>query len=306
MTLSSVVFRNMSSEPKAQPSPPPRPGRRAGDPAPARPDPARYSAAGAAEFAGALGYDPDDPATWPGSAPAVPAALAAGAAPAEGTGAAEEPAGDDAVTLTDAKAMRAMAHPLRMAILELFAVRETLTATQVSDVLGESPANCAFHLRTLAKYGFVREAGGGRGRERPWTLASRSMTLTTSQPDPQAALAAGELGRLWLDRWIDRARRVYATPNRVPGWDDASGWSSSHIFLTSDETTRLRGEMRRLLKRYEDRLTDPALRPEGALPVEWTIFASPTPEFAEPSGPGPRPDAPDAGQSDAPDVDNRQ
>jgi hypothetical protein len=291
----------MSSEPKAQPSPAPRPGRRAGDPAPARPDPARYSAAGAAELGGALGYDPDDPATWPGSVPAVPAALAAGTGADAGT--AEDPADDDAVTLTDAKAMRAMAHPLRMAILELFSVRETLTATQASDVLGESPANCAFHLRTLAKYGFVREAGGGRGRERPWTLAARSMTLTTSQPDPQAALAAGELSRLWLDRWIDRARRVYATPNQVPGWDDASGWSSSRIFLTSDETTRLRVEMRRLLRRYEDRLTDPALRPEGALPVEWTIFASPIPEFAEPSGPGPQPDA---RQPDDPDVDNRQ
>jgi hypothetical protein len=34
-------------------------------------------------------------------------------------------------------------------------------------MLGESPANCAFHLRTLAKYGFVEEAGDGRGRERP-------------------------------------------------------------------------------------------------------------------------------------------
>jgi hypothetical protein len=272
----------MSSEPKAQPSPPSRPGRRrAGDPAPARPDPARYSAA---ELAGALGHDPDHQATWPGGAPAVPAGQPAGTATAEG------PA-DDSVTLTDAKAMRALAHPLRMAILELFSVRETLTATQASDVLGESPANCAFHLRTLAKYGFVREAGGGRGRERPWTLASRSMTLTTSQPDPQAALAAGELSRFWLERWMERARRVYATPNRVPGWDDASGWSSSHIFLTADETTRLRGEVRRLLTRYEDRLTDPALRPEGALPVEWTIFASPTPELAEPGGP---------------DVENRQ
>jgi hypothetical protein len=35
-------------------------------------------------------------------------------------------------------------------------------------MLGESPASCAFHLRTLAKYGFVEKAGGGRSRERPW------------------------------------------------------------------------------------------------------------------------------------------
>jgi hypothetical protein len=302
MTLSSVVFRNMSSEPKAQPSPPPRPGRRAGDPAPARPDPARYSTAGAAEPGGALGYDPDDPATWPGSAPEVPAEPAAAAAAA--------PAGDEPVRLTDAKAMRAMAHPLRMAILELFAVRETLTATQASEALGESPANCAFHLRTLAKYGFVREAGGGRGRERPWTLAARSMTLTTSQPDPQAALAADELSRLWLDRWMDRTRRLLGRPgNQMPGWDEASGWTNTHVFLTADETRGLRDEMRRMLKPYEDRLTDPALRPDGTLPVEWTIFASPIPELAEPAGPGPRPDQPEAGRPagpDDPDVDDRQ
>jgi hypothetical protein len=178
-----------------------------------------------------------------------------------------------------------------MAILELFAVRETLTATQASDVLGESPANCAFHLRTLAKYGFVREAGGGRGRERPWALASRSMTLTTSQPDPQAALAADELSRLWLDRWMDRTRRLLGPRDEVPGWDEASGWTNTHVFLTPDETRRLRDEMRRMLKPYEDRLTDPALRPDGTLPVEWTIFASPTPGLAEPDGP---------------DADNRQ
>ena len=57
--------------------------------------------------------------------------------------------------LTDPKAMRALAHPLRWALLEALGHAGTLTATQASEMLGESPANCAFHLRTLAKYGFV-------------------------------------------------------------------------------------------------------------------------------------------------------
>jgi hypothetical protein len=280
----------MSSEPKPQPSPGPRPrSRRTGGSGPSRPDPARYRTGGetegAAELARVLGYDQDIPVTWPGNEPAVPAE------PAADAGTAEAPGGDEGAALTDAKAMRALAHPLRMAILELFSVRETLTATQASEALGESPANCAFHLRTLAKYGFVREAGGGRGRERPWTLASRDMTLTTNQPDPQTALAAGELGRFWLERWIDRARRAYASRNDMPGWDGASGWFNSHVFLTPDETIKLRGDMRRLVKRYEDRLTDPALRPEGAIPVEWTVFVSPVPELAEPSS---GPEAPGA------------
>jgi hypothetical protein len=195
---------------------------------------------------------------------------------------APEPGDDDVpVKLTDAKGMRAVAHPVRMALLDLFNFRETLTATQASEALGESPANCAFHLRTLAKYGFVHEAGGGKGRERPWALTNRFVQVDTAQEDPQAALAATELSRYWLERWMERARRVFGSPNQVPGWDDASGWMGTHLFLTAEETADLRGEVRRLLHRYEARLADPALRPEGAMPVEWMVFASPVPEAAD-------------------------
>jgi predicted transcriptional regulator len=201
----------------------------------------------------------------------------------------EPQAADEPVKLTDARAMRAVAHPVRMALIELFGYHETLTATQASELLGESPANCAFHLRTLAKYGFLREAGGGKGRERPWTLTNRTVTITEDQPDAQAALAAGELTRLWLERWIDRARSYFNVRNEMTGWEEASGWSNRHVFLTPEETTRLREDMRRLLDRYEDRLADPALRPAGALPVEWTIFAAPIMATVSTEDPATRP-----------------
>lgn len=68
----------------------------------------------------------------------------------------------------DPRHIRALAHPLRLLILDLLGEHGQLTATQVSDLVGESPANCAFHLRTLAHYGYIEEAGGGKGRERPW------------------------------------------------------------------------------------------------------------------------------------------
>jgi predicted transcriptional regulator len=211
------------------------------------------------------------------------------------------PTADEPVRLTDAKAMRALAHPVRMALLELLSYHETLTATQASEALGESPANCAFHLRTLAKYGFVREAGGGKGRERPWALTSRSVTVTTQQPDPQAALAADELSRLWFERWVDRARRAYGSADRVPGWEEASGWTNRHVFLTPDETARLRHDMSRLLRLYEDRLANPSLRPEGALPVEWSVFAVPV--AAGLPGPGAVPRAAEADPAD--DLDDQ-
>jgi hypothetical protein len=290
----------MSSEPTPQPSPQRRPRpRRAGGLGASRPDPGRYRAGGeaeAAELARALGYDPDDPAIWPGNEPGAPGVAKPAGEPGDvgqenpGPDSAKpdsaEPEAEEPRVLTDAKAMRALAHPLRVALLDLFGYHDTLTATQASELLGESPANCAFHLRTLAKYGFVREAGGGRGRERPWEIVSRSMRITTQQPDPQAALAADELGRVMLDRWLARAREVFGSDSKVPGWEHATGWTRTHVFLTPEETESLTEEMRRLLHRYEARYNDPARRSAGALPVEWSIFTSPIAEWYGRSGDG--------------------
>src|SRR5437773_834153 len=87
----------------------------------------------------------------------------------------------DTRKITDARAMRALAHPVRLALLEALAHVGTLTATQTSERLGESPANGAFHLRTLAKYGYGVEAGGGRGAPVP----------ALRRPDRSPGAAAG-------------------------------------------------------------------------------------------------------------------
>jgi DNA-binding transcriptional ArsR family regulator len=189
--------------------------------------------------------------------------------------------GLESTKISDPKAMRALAHPVRMALLELLSLVDTVTATQASEVLGESPANCAFHLRTLAKYGFVTEAGGGRGRERPWRAAQNSLTISaTDQKDPQAALAADALSRVWLDRWIDRARRAYGAADPEPAWEEAKQWSNSARFLTAGEAVEVTREIRQILHRYEDRNHDPSRRPAGARPVECTFFTFPLTELA--------------------------
>src|SRR5262245_14833912 len=72
----------------------------------------------------------------------------------------------------DPVAMRALAHQTRLSLLDLLAVEGSATATRCAAVLGESAASCSFHLRQLAKYGFVEEAPGGTGRQRPWRLVA--------------------------------------------------------------------------------------------------------------------------------------
>jgi predicted ArsR family transcriptional regulator len=177
--------------------------------------------------------------------------------------------------LTDAKAMRAMAHPVRMALLEILAVR-TLTATQASELLGESPANCAFHLRTLGKYGFAVEAGGGRGRERPWKSAHKGISLNSDElADPKAKLAAKALAQVWHERLLDRIRRVFSINSWPAGWEAAPMSSRGFEFLTAAETIQVARELHAVLDRYAERRDRPELRPADALPVEFVIFGYP-------------------------------
>jgi predicted transcriptional regulator len=70
--------------------------------------------------------------------------------------------------ITDPKALRALAHPIRMSLIGLLRTEGPLTATKAAELLGESSATTSFHLRQLAKYGMAEEAAGGNGRERPW------------------------------------------------------------------------------------------------------------------------------------------
>jgi len=187
---------------------------------------------------------------------------------------------EETLRLTDPKAMRALAHPVRMALLELFSVTDTLTATQASEFLGESPANTAFHLRTLAKYGYIKEAGGGRGRERPWTAVHQTITVSSRDQQPQAAPVAKALTNLWHELVLDRIRRAFSSSSWPPGWEHASQSSTGVVYLTPEETRRVARELHEVLKRYENRRTDPSLRPAGALPVEFTYFGYPRPDLA--------------------------
>ena len=85
--------------------------------------------------------------------------------------------------LTDPRAMRAMAHPVRLSLLEALNHHGQLTATEAAEHVGESPSNCSFHLRQLAKYGFVEEAEGGTGRQRPWRVVHVGMRMTDVHED---------------------------------------------------------------------------------------------------------------------------
>jgi hypothetical protein len=91
-----------------------------------------------------------------------------------------------------------------------------MTATEVGERIGESPTTCSFHLRQLAKYGFVEEAGGGKARSRPWRLTSVGMQFATAHDDPETEMAAGALVRMLRERQFARYRTWLETNKNFP------------------------------------------------------------------------------------------
>jgi DNA-binding transcriptional ArsR family regulator len=169
--------------------------------------------------------------------------------------------------------MRAMAHPVRLALMEALNDAGTLTATEAAERVGESPSNCSFHLRQLAKYGFVEEAEGGKGRRRPWRTVHTGMRFTDVQADPEAALAAGTLARVVQERWLERARVGLDQRQYVPEeWRKVTGSDQMTLYVTPDEMKAINDEILEILFRYRDRIGDHAKRPDGSRQVEHVGF----------------------------------
>jgi DNA-binding transcriptional ArsR family regulator len=180
--------------------------------------------------------------------------------------------------IRDVPSLQALAHPTRLALLEAIGLTGAMTATQASAAVGESPTACAYHLRMLARLGFVEEAGGGRGRSRPWRMTSIGWSFTPGG-DPAAQLASDAALRLFRERSFARYENWRRTRNAYPAqWREASEDSEYLFYLTAEEMAQLGRELQEVLMRWrqlEGRVADPARRPLGSRPVETLLFSFP-------------------------------
>ena len=168
-------------------------------------------------------------------------------------------------TLNDPRTLRAVAHPLRLGIMEQLAVHGPMTATELAARLDETPSNCSWHLRKLAEHGFVEEAKGGTGRKRPWQVVSQGMRWGDPDESPELARAGEALSQLMIEREVARLARSRAkVRGDAPAWQEASTSSQSMLWLTADELNEINLAVRDLLLSRIDRFEHPERRPEGA------------------------------------------
>ena len=119
------------------------------------------------------------------------------------------------MSVTDAASLRALAHPLRLDILEQLMLHGPRTATQLGAMLGESASNCSWHLRKLAAHGLVEEVPDVRGRSRPWRAVSEGISWGETDEDEELYTDPVEAERFVRETGIDALAASIGTAHGV-------------------------------------------------------------------------------------------
>lgn len=181
------------------------------------------------------------------------------------------------VELTDPRALRALAHPIRLRLLGALRREGPLTATQAGALLGEVPASASFHLRQLARYGLVEEAPGGRGRERPWQATASFTSWSTAGAPPEAMIADQMLSSVVAERYAEQLRDwLDAKPAAPPAWQEAAQFGDLPLHVTADELKQIGERLDELLEPYLATSRPEHERPDDARMVTFIRMAFPT------------------------------
>ncbi|WP_426593281.1 helix-turn-helix domain-containing protein [Cellulomonas sp. McL0617] len=160
------------------------------------------------------------------------------------------------------EALKAFAHPLRMAMYNYLSEHGSATASQLGRHLGESSGQTSYHLRQLERHGFVEDdPAHPRGRDRWWRAVGFSIDGREMLTDPGTSLAARALVQGVVAERAQVLNRWLSTPEDDPAWLAASLMDRSTADLTAAELHDLVLEMQTVMSTHLDRAK--ALREAG-------------------------------------------
>jgi DNA-binding transcriptional ArsR family regulator len=184
--------------------------------------------------------------------------------------------------ISDPKAIRALAYPLRLDLLQVLGSGGPATAAQCGRVLGVSQASCSFHLRQLAKYGFVEDAAPGRDRrERQWRVTQQRLTVRSGTSGDAAVQQ--QIERLVVERELQAILDYSQRPDGAsPEWQGKAGIVTTMAVLSPDEAADLKEKWIALIAPYTTAAQadgDPEPEPRlGQRHVRYFMAATPLPE----------------------------
>ncbi|GHF21444.1 MULTISPECIES: winged helix-turn-helix domain-containing protein [Streptomyces] len=152
----------------------------------------------------------------------------------------------------DAKGLRALAHPLRVQLVSLLRTHGPSTATRLAERLGVGSGVTSYHLRQLGAAGFVEEdPERGNARERWWKAAHRATWFSDKElMDQEPEATAAYLGSIATLHALRTQLALSNMPFMPRPWRHTLGLSDHRLFLTPEETERLKAELREVISRY--------------------------------------------------------
>ena len=170
--------------------------------------------------------------------------------------------------ITDPRAMRALAHPLRWTIFERLQRHGAAKVAELAVHAGTSPSTAGRHVRQLAQHGFVVKSDG------LWKAVGTGIHFEPADDDASQAayralanqlfLRADELPRRWMRE---------DEPRLEGDWRRVSGLSNAGMTMTVAEAAELDARMEKLLEPYVTR--DPSEAPRDARRVRWLRYVLP-------------------------------
>ncbi|GAB3542101.1 hypothetical protein GCM10027403_34330 [Arthrobacter tecti] len=177
----------------------------------------------------------------------------------------------DELVVSDPVRIRALAHPVRLELLDVLDDKGEATATECAAAIGESVASCSYHLRMLAKHGYIEQVGRP-GREKPWKSVSHSRSQVIDRNAPGSVHAVSAMASIHVHRQADRIQSWLQRAPQLPVEDiDVASIMRSSFYATHEEIRKFRDDLLELSRRFDGRWQHPEQRPEGSLPVQ--IFA---------------------------------
>ncbi|MEU5881426.1 helix-turn-helix domain-containing protein [Spirillospora sp. NPDC047279] len=178
--------------------------------------------------------------------------------------------------ITDLEALKALAHPRRQRILHHLGLHGPATSATLARALGLNTGATSYHLRELAKYGFVEETPKrGHARERWWRAPVRDLRIPPrSKQSEQMRVVVDEMARLEIADDFEQFLRFQVQRDTLGAWSDAFPHSRGSIRITLEELDDFFEEYIQLVKRYKRSDAD---TPPGARTVLTRFFAFPAP-----------------------------
>ena len=173
--------------------------------------------------------------------------------------------------VTDPRTLHALAHPTRVALLDHLMSVGPRTASQCAEAVGQSASTCSWHMRQLARFGFVERVQSADSRERPWRATATGFAYQPVESGPEVMLENAVL--VTQIRAEDHALlRHLETRNELPAsWREASVVHTYHLLMTPDELAALQLALDQAIRPFIG-LTRPD-PPEDARPVRLHLRA---------------------------------